>query len=71
MRVTIEPPEGWGPARALLSELRRLGYVVEEYIVLGQRLFVIGAPPATGDQALLRRRQRRGRLLVGVAVSGQ
>jgi len=45
MRVTIEPPEGWGPARAMLGELLRLGYDIEEYIVLGQRLFVIGAAP--------------------------
>jgi hypothetical protein len=40
--VTIEPPEGWGPGRLLLTELQRLGYEVEEHIVLGKRLFVLG-----------------------------
>ena len=49
MRVVIEPPEGWGPARALLGELRRLGYEVEEYIVLGRRVFEIGATTPAPD----------------------
>ncbi len=49
MHVTIEPPEGWGPARHMLGELKRLGYDIEEYIILGRRLFVIGGqPPAPG-----------------------
>lgn len=45
MRVTVEPPEGWGPARVLRGQLEQLGYEFEEYIILGQRLFVIGAQP--------------------------
>jgi hypothetical protein len=52
MHVMIEPPEGWGPARALRGELQRLGYEIEEYIILGQRVFVIGSqPPAPGRPA--------------------
>lgn len=50
MHVTIEPPEGWGPSRALWGELRRLGYEFDEYIVLGRRVFVIGSQPAAPDR---------------------
>jgi hypothetical protein len=31
MRVTVEPPEGWGPTRILIVQLERLGYRVEEH----------------------------------------
>jgi hypothetical protein len=52
MRVTIEPPEGWGPARLLLVKLQRLGYDIEEHIILGKHLFVVGSqPPAAGRPA--------------------
>jgi hypothetical protein len=51
MRVTIEPPEGWGPARALLGQLRQLGYEIEEHIVLGKRLFVISAHSPAPDKS--------------------
>jgi hypothetical protein len=46
MRVMIEPPDGWEPARVLLIQLRRLGYDIEEHIVLGKRLFVVSARPS-------------------------
>jgi hypothetical protein len=39
--VSIEVPEGWGPARLLLGELQRLGYHVEEWRVLGRSVLVI------------------------------
>jgi hypothetical protein len=41
--VWIEPPEGWGPTRVLIAELRRLGYHVVEhrYIGLGVSVLVI------------------------------
>jgi hypothetical protein len=51
MHVTIEPPDSWGPARMLLVELQRLGYQVEEHIILGRRLFVIGGQPASDRSA--------------------
>lgn len=41
MRVTVEPPEGWGPKQALLTELARLGYAVTEWRVLGRPVFEI------------------------------
>jgi len=50
MRVTIEPPEGWEPARALLGELRQLGYEIEEHIILGKRLFAVGAQHPAPDK---------------------
>jgi hypothetical protein len=49
MRVTIEAPEGWGPARALVGELQRLGYEIEEYIILGRRVIAVGAQPPAPD----------------------
>jgi hypothetical protein len=30
MRVSIEPPEGWGPTRLLIVRLEQLGYRVAE-----------------------------------------
>lgn len=49
-RVSIDPPEGWGPSRILLGQLRDLGYQVEEWRVLGHSLLVIklGQWPAQG-----------------------
>jgi hypothetical protein len=44
VRVYVEPPEGWGPTRALLGRLRALGYTVEEYRVfdaVGRSILVI------------------------------
>jgi len=41
MPVSIEAPEGWGPTRRLIAELRRLGYQVEEWRVLGRSVLVI------------------------------
>ena len=35
VRVSIEPPPGWGPTRLLLGQLHALGYQVEEYRVFG------------------------------------
>jgi hypothetical protein len=39
--VSIEPPEGWGPTRALIVQLERLGYHVQEWRVLGRSVLVI------------------------------
>jgi hypothetical protein len=58
MRVVIEPPDGWGSARALKSELQRLGYELQEHIILGRRLFVLDAGSADTDQPASRRRRR-------------
>jgi hypothetical protein len=44
MRVWVEPPEGWGPTRALLVRLEALGYVVEElriFDAVGRSILVI------------------------------
>ena len=44
VRVSIEPPEGWGPTRLLLVQLQKLGYQVEEYRVfdvVGRSVLVI------------------------------
>lgn len=41
MRVSVEPPEGWGPTRLLIAELERLGYQVQEWRVLGRSVLVI------------------------------
>lgn len=30
-RAWVEPPEGWGPVRLLMTSLRRQGYEVEEH----------------------------------------
>jgi hypothetical protein len=39
--VSIEPPEGWGPTRVLISRLEQLGYHVQEWRVLGRPVLVI------------------------------
>jgi hypothetical protein len=36
--VTIEPPAGWGPTRQLVTELKALGYEIDEYRVGGETL---------------------------------
>lgn len=41
MRVSIEPAEGWAPARVMARQLDLLGYLYVEYIVLGRRVFKI------------------------------
>lgn len=41
MKVWLEPPPGWGPKQVLLTRLRKLGYEVTEWIVLGEPLFEI------------------------------
>jgi hypothetical protein len=41
VRVEVECPEGWGPSRLLMTELRRLGYVVVEWRVLGRSVLEI------------------------------
>ena len=44
MRVWVEPPEGWGPTRAMLGRLIALGYTVEEHRVfdaVGSSILVI------------------------------
>jgi hypothetical protein len=57
VRVSIEPPEGWGPTRLLLVRLRKLGYQAEEYrvfdavgrsvlVITGQAISEAVAPPA-------------------------
>lgn len=49
MRVTVEPPEGWGPTRVLIVQLERLGYEVIEWRVEGRSVLELAAkPPATG-----------------------
>jgi hypothetical protein len=35
VRVEIEAPDCWGPTRALIGQLRDLGYEVTEWRVLG------------------------------------
>jgi hypothetical protein len=40
-RISVEPPEGWGPRRMLITRLERLGYAVEEHIVVGVSVLVI------------------------------
>ena len=44
VRVSVEPPDGWGPTRLLLVRLHKLGYQVEEYRVfdvVGRSVLVI------------------------------
>ncbi len=44
VRVWVEPPEGWGPTRALLGRLEALGYRIEEHRIfdaVGRSILVI------------------------------
>jgi hypothetical protein len=41
MRVTIEPPDGWGPRRILIVQLERLGYRVSELRFVGDGTSVL------------------------------
>ena len=44
VRVSVEPPEGWGPTRLLLVQLQKLGYQVEEHRIfaaVGYSILVI------------------------------
>ena len=46
VRVWVEPPDGWGPTRALLGRLTALGYTVEEHRIfdaVGRSILVITA----------------------------